>query len=580
MAATLVSMKARILTGLFALPFAAVGVWMAWMIGSSAIDAWQMRAWQPVPATVISGGYRTSSGDSDTFEAYADYQYFWNGQRYSGDRVSISSGADNIGDYQTDMGRRLTRAQRTGEPITVYVNPEQPGESIVDRTLRWGLLGFKSIFLIVFGGVGFGLLYAVFRSPAEKDAEDPLYGDKPWLLNDDWQTGTLRSNSKASMWGAWAFAAIWNLISAPTPFIAYREIVENENYVALVALLFPFVGMILIVWALKRTVEWRRFGPAPLTLDPFPGSIGGHVGGTIELNQPYDSQAKYQVTLTNVSSYVSGSGKNRSRRERSQWQDKLVAHAEMSATGTRLSFRFDVPEGLGESDAEKDGDSYNIWRLNLLAELAGPDIDRDYEIPVYATGENSRRLSERAVQSARVEQDKIDDQAVLKTVQLQRGMHGTTMHFPMFRHFDSMLIGLVFGGVFGGAGWFLIVKEEAAIFGGVFALVGILIGILSLYFGLNSLQVSQDGISIRTVRRLLGIPIKRREMRRDAFDHFDKKSSMQKQSGGKSTMYYSVYAVDSTGEKMVVGEGFKGENEAKAAIRLYARELGLGDVLA
>ena len=26
-----------------------------------------------------------------------------------------------------------------------------------------------------------------------------------------------------------------------------------------------------------------RFGPAPVTLDPFPGSIGGHVGGTIDL---------------------------------------------------------------------------------------------------------------------------------------------------------------------------------------------------------------------------------------------------------------------------------------------------------
>ena len=151
-------MKARILTGLFALPFAAVGVWMAWLVGSSATDAWQMRGWEPVPATVISGGYRTSSGDSDTFEAYADYQYSWNGHRYSGDRVSISSGADNIGDYQRDMGRRLIRAQQTGEPITVYVNPEQPGESIVDPSLRWGRLGFESIFLRVFGGVGFGVL--------------------------------------------------------------------------------------------------------------------------------------------------------------------------------------------------------------------------------------------------------------------------------------------------------------------------------------------------------------------------------------------------------------------------------------
>ena len=33
--------------------------------------------------------------------------------------------------------------------------------------------------------------------------------------------------------------------------------------------------------------------------------------------------------------------------------------------------------------------------------------------------------------------------------------------------------------------------------------------------------------------------------------------------------------VDHDGNKMVVGEGFRGESEAKAALRLIARELGL-----
>jgi hypothetical protein len=565
---------------LFALPFAAVGVFMLGWVGKNGLDAWQMQSWQPVSAQVTSAGYETHSGDGTTYKAYASYDYSWRGQGFTGNRVAMDDMADNIGDYQTEIASRLSRAQRNGEPITVYVNPEQPWESIIDRDIRWGMIGFKLIFGLVFGGVGFGLLYAVFKAPEEKDAAEPLYSDKPWLLNDDWQTETLRSNSKNSMWGAWAFAALWNLISSPTPFLAYREIVEKENYVAIVALLFPLVGMLLLYWAIKRTLEWRRFGPAPLTLDPFPGSIGGHVGGTIELNQRYDSQARYQLTLTSISSYISGSGKNRSRREKAQWQDKLVAHSEMTATGTRLTFRFDVPEGLGESDAEQDTDSYNIWRLNLHAELAGPDIDRDYDIPVYATGEKSRRMSERAVQSARSEQNRIDDEAVQKSVDLRRGMHGTTLHYPMFRHLDSMIIGLVFGAIFGGAGWFLVFKESHAIFGSVFGSVGLLIGIFSLYMGLNSLQVSQDGMSIRTVRRILGIPVKRREMRRDAFDHFDKKSSMQKRSGSKSTMYYSVYAVDTIGNRMAVGEGFKGDNEANAAIRLFTRELGIGDVLA
>jgi len=95
--------------------------------------------------------------------------------------------------------------------------------------------------------------------------------------------------------------------------------------------------------------------------------------------------------LLNVSS-----GNNRSQKEKALWQDATIAHAELSAKGTRLTFRFDIPEGFNESDTEKD-DSYHIWRLNLQAELvAGTDLDRNYELPVYATATQSRFLSDMA----------------------------------------------------------------------------------------------------------------------------------------------------------------------------------------
>ena len=135
------------------------------------------------------------------------------------------------------------------------------------------------------------------------------------------------------MWGAWFFAIVWNLVSAVTPFIAYREVVGKGNYVALVALLFPLIGIGLLVWAVRRTLEWRRFGPVPVTLDPFPGSIGGHVGGTVDLAVPFDPSLRVEATLTGLESYVSGSGRNRSRRERAKWQDARLAHAEPGGRG-------------------------------------------------------------------------------------------------------------------------------------------------------------------------------------------------------------------------------------------------------
>ena len=148
-------MKGKIVVSLFALPFFGVGVWMLWSIGTLFADAVRMADWVPVPAFVSSGGYETHSGDdSSTYKAYGEYYYEFDGRGYYGSRVSIAGGADNIGDFQQDLGRMLGIARAQGQTITVYVDADAPTDSIIDRSVRWGLVGFKSIFLIVSGGFG------------------------------------------------------------------------------------------------------------------------------------------------------------------------------------------------------------------------------------------------------------------------------------------------------------------------------------------------------------------------------------------------------------------------------------------
>ncbi len=566
-------MKARILLTLFALPFAAVGVWMTWSVGSTLYSAWQMSDWVATEAHVSRGGFETHTGDTDTFEAVAEYTYRWNGQTYTGNRVAITSGADNLGDYQQDTGRELQRAANDGRPVTVYVNPDNPADAVLDRNIRWGLLGFKMIFVVVFGGVGFGLLIGVFIAKPEKDAADPAFADTPWLLNDDWQTNEIRSGSKSAMWGAWVFAILWNAISSFLPFVLVEEI-EDGNYIALIGLLFPLIGIGLLVWAIRRTLEWRRFGPSPVLLDPFPGSIGGHVGGTIDLNLPFDPNTEFRLTLTSISSYMSGSGDDRGRREKALWQDAIIAHAERGSQGTRLTFRFDVPDGLQAADAEQEG-SYIIWRLNLAADLPGTDLDRDYELPVYATAQESRFLRGYAIERAKAAQNTYDIQEVRKLINLSHEPTGKRLKFPMGRLFSGPFVGFLIGAACIGSGWFLIAHEEARVFGGIFAVVGMIATLGFFYMMCNSLEVQQTPSGIKTVRRLLGIPIRTRELARGSIATLIKNSTMRSHSGSKHTIYYSIYALDRPGNKYVIGDGFKGESQANAAIELIAREFGI-----
>lgn len=569
-------MKGKIFSLLFALPFFGVGVWMGYLIGSDLIDAAQMKHWEPVQATLQRAGYERHSGDdADTYEAYAQYTYDFGGQLYTGTRVAISGGADNIGDYQTNLGNRLSQAMSRGDTVTVFVNPDDPSAAIIDRSLRWGMIGFKSIFLFVFGGVGLGLIIFVLRSPKEIDLSAPEFREKPWLANDRWQSSLIKSSSRKAMYFSWGFAAFWNLISAPLPFMIYNEVTEKGNMAALLGLLFPLVGAGLLTWAVQRSLEWRRFGAAPVELDPFPGSIGGHVGGSIDISLPFDSAAQFSLTLTNLHSYVSGTGKDRSRKESAEWQDTQVAHVSSGPKGSRLSFRFEVPEKLSESAAVQDGDGYYLWRLNVSADLPGADFDRDYEIPVYATAQQSSRLSEFSIRKAKTEQRQIDQGAIEKLIILTHDSTGRAVLFPMGRNLGSGFIGLLFGAFFAGAGWFLTFSENAWFMGAIFGCVGLVIALTGLYIMLNSLEVSQDGGDIRTVRRILGVAVKQRAMRRAEFVRFDKKKTSTSQSGSKHTVRYSIFAVDRHGQKMVLGEGFNGAGQAQAAAEFIGQKFGL-----
>ncbi|KRB28678.1 DUF3592 domain-containing protein [Acidovorax sp. Root70] len=153
------------LLGLFALPFAAVGVGMLLLSVLPTLYDWaRVQWWQPVPATLVTARLETSrSSKSSSYTVKASYRYQVAGREYQGDRVAISGGGDNVGDFQEALGARLEQALRDGAPVQVWVSPTDPAQAVIDRSLRPGLLALKMVFVVVFGGVGVGLLVHVLR---------------------------------------------------------------------------------------------------------------------------------------------------------------------------------------------------------------------------------------------------------------------------------------------------------------------------------------------------------------------------------------------------------------------------------
>ena len=129
-----------------------------------------------------------------TYEVTAEYVYTYGGQEYKGSRVGFDSGADNIGSFHQNAYQELSKCQKSKTPFRCFVNPAQPSEAALYRDPRWEMLAFKMIFVLAFGGVGFGLLIAGLSAFRKQRAEAVLAQPTPKPLGYGKQTG-LRDES-------------------------------------------------------------------------------------------------------------------------------------------------------------------------------------------------------------------------------------------------------------------------------------------------------------------------------------------------------------------------------------------------
>lgn len=493
---------------LFGLPFAGVGLGVLILSIIPTLYDWsRMKAWIPADAVLLQASLESSrSDDSDTYRATASYQYYLGGSTYQSDRVAINTGSDNIGDFQEQLGRKLEWDFANGRSIQIWVNPEYPAEAVIDRSLRLSLLAFKLIFVLIFGVVGIGIILAGFLLPATT-VDHPEAGSKPWVTRPDWAANKIYSSQKASMWFSWFFAGVWNLISLPLAVAIIPQELSRGNYKVAIALLFPLVGLGLLYWAIKVTRDWKRFGNVYLSLDPFPGAIGGHVGANIELPIAFNYQHRFKVVLNCLYQYQSGSGKNRETRYKSVWQAEGLAQSHASPSGTVLGFRFSVPSGLPIS--EPAGTEYHLWRVDIDNPEVG--FSRSFDIPVFATGAQSKQLLKDADDHPQMQE--IRENLIDEVSDLEQIPGGVRLYFPMLRSKSTSLSLALVGAAFAGSGAVAYNGDAPMFFPVVFGGLGGLLFLWGIYLLFNSLTVELDRQGLRTWRFWLGIPLGNKDVR-------------------------------------------------------------------
>lgn len=517
---------------LFALPFAGVGLFMGFLTMWSIVDWYSMRSWVPVDAELVAVDLESSSGsDSTTYEVTASYRYAYGGRQYTGSRVGLHTGSDSIGDYQRDTYREL--AARRGETVVCFVDPDEPSRAVLDRELRFERLGFYLLFVILFGGAGFGLMaggvYGA-RKAKREEALKALHPDEPWLHDEEWQTGRIRSSTKARFIASAIFAAVWNLISMPLVVFMRDEILDPDNRLALVALSFPAVGIGLAAWAVQSFLRWRKYGESIFEMRTIPGVVGGPLEGRIRPSVAVRPAAGFDVTLSSIHKYRRGRGKNRSTREKVLWQKSYRAALERG--GVPVSFH--VPFECDPTDVD-DADNQKLWRLEVKADVDGVDYHAQFDVPVFRTEHSSREPIEDSDSGVptRIEVT-LEEKLRQSGARVEPTPEGKRYVFPMARHpgAAAALSGffLVWTAISAGLWYSDAPRIFPWVFGGFDVLI--LFGVLDSWFHASRVEVRPGRLSFAA--GLFGG--RRRELTSTEVDRVTPKRGMQ--SGNK--LYYRL----------------------------------------
>ncbi len=395
---------------------------------------------------------------------------------------------------------------------------------------------------------------------------------EPWLQKKSWRDNRISSAARYSHWALLAFALVWNGITLPL-FLNADEFWGRvgEEPMILLALLFPLVGVGLMAAAVWAFMAWRKFGPTPLVLDPFPGSIGGHVGGWVDTRIPFAARQRFDVKLACMRSSVSGSGKNRKRSESVRWQTDGVCHSERSGTGTQLFFRFDVPAGLPAADVARTG-TYHLWRLSIACDMDGPDFSRSYDIPVFATGQQSslRQGTESHAATQDLAMEGLESIAEFRTVP-----GGIEAFFPALQRPGQGIAAILFGGLFAGIGVGVgLAGDGGIVIPVVFSSVGTLILGYGIWYLAKSLLVGVTAAGLRCRRFLFGYPMTTRQMTRADFSHFEIDRTSSSSSGNKTTVYYQLRAHGHGDDSLPAGERLTSRAEAELLKETFESYLG------
>ncbi len=462
------------------------------------------------------------------------------------------------------------------------------GLYVVYACCAGGLLHPVSLNTLLFGAVfvlagGVILVAGVrgLRTRSRRGVNRGASPDNPWLQRPDWARGHADANPGDGPAEYWTSAVLLNAIVWPVAVIIHGQPgAPLWAKVMMVALLAG--GAVLMVFAVRRTMQVLRFGRTSLRLETVPIPLGRELRGTVEVRLPCPLPHGVRLTLTCVNRVVCGSGKNVSTSENVRWRGERQVSASEIALGPRgtavIPVRFDVPSDMPPTD-HSDPSSAVLWQLRAQADVAGVDLDEMYEVPVFRTADSTATEGEGARRQASGLGGAVAPPRQ-RSVEVHPAAAGETEYvFGAARNVGAAVgttvVLLVVAAVEVAAVHFTAPVGLCVVFGVLVALFGW--GALGAWFSASFVLVDTNGVTVRST--MLGVS-RRRTWTRTAIRDVVCSIGMHTGRAARGTVYYDVVLEDAASSRAVIGRALRDHEEAEWIAQQIRLQLGLSPAAA
>jgi hypothetical protein len=419
------------------------------------------------------------------------------------------------------------------------------------------------LFGVVFSSIGLGLILVGFYGAKLNQRQQRLEAEfpgQPWKWRFDWATGRINSNTRSDTIGAWAFAILWNLISSPVLFFAPHE-AARKGPIVYVSLVFPVVGMFLLVRAVRLSLELHEFGRTCFEMSSVPGVVGHELKGNLQVRFPRPPDHGIHLRLSCVQRTLTGSGNSQSTTERILWRGESTVSATQLYAGpaaTMIPVSFHIPYDAQPTEKRTPRDM-TLWLLEAQADVPGVDYHDVFEVPVFHTAQSP------AEPEAGTSETEPDAPAEAKrpenpTIQVRASTGGTEFYFPAARNKSFAASTTVFCLIFCGAAYLMARGHVIFIFPIAFGGFGLLLLYITLQMWLATSRVVIGNGMLSVQDGWLGSG----KVRTLAFGEIEGiRCNITAQGGGTGTPYYDLELIKKAGGKVTLGRTLREKDEAE-----------------